>query len=319
MASLQTSAQLISHGLFLAHESNGPTSDYFSRSVDYINWAYRAVWMGGNEFVTNRNPLWWWLRGEGSLILRPVIKEGGVNVTNNSNIFSLFPVVAVSEDLTGRFFKVDDHPDVFKVGFMGGALIGGTLDTVYTGPTVTDGTPYKAMILEYTLAADVLQLIAPMRIYGAAHSIQGLSVRDLDERYPLDHISAGQPRYFAQISDTQVRFSHYGGDDSTTLYRVDYDYHKKPGDLANDSAEPLIPLQYRYVLADMIAMRIALDKDENDDAAFFGQSVRGTISAMIAEHSTRLGRLGEVGRIHPRANRRADSFPLRTESGSIIG
>ena len=316
MTTLQTSAELIAHGLFQAHEVTDGTSDYASVAVDYLNKAYRAISMGGNEWVRDRNPGWWWLRDEASLILQPIISTGSVSVTNNSASATLSATQATS--LAGRFFKVDSHSDVFRISAHTAGTDALTLDTVYTGETAT-AAAYKAMRLEYDLASDVLYVESPMRIYGTYQRVQGVSLRDLDERYPLDLVWAGQPHHFAMVDEDTVRFSHAGGDEATELYRVDYDYLKRPSDLADDSGEPLIPLQYRYVLADLITTFIAVDKDENDDAEFFGNSAKGTIASMIAEHNAKMGKQGEVGRIYARQRHRYPLYPLRTQSGHIIG
>lgn len=316
MTVLQTSAELIAHGLFQAHESTDGTSDYAAAAVRYLNKAYRAVSMGGNEWVRNRNPLWWWLRGEASIILQPGIETGSVSVTNNSASATLSATQAIS--LAGRFFKVDGHFDVFRINAHTAGTDALTLDTVYTGTTNT-AAAYKALKLEYDLASDSLYIESPMRVYGTRHQVDGMSLRDLDVRYPLDLVSSGQPEHFAMVDDDTVRFSHSGGDEATEFFRVDYDYVKRADDLADDSNEALIPLQYRYLLADMITVFIAIDKDENDDAQFFGDSARNTIGAMIAEHNARLGKQGEVGRIYTRQTERNRQYPLRTQSGHIIG
>lgn len=316
MTVLQTSAELIAHGLFQAHEKTDGTSDYAAAAIRHLNKAYRAIAMGGNEWVSNRNPLWWWLRGEASLILQPVIETGTVSVTNNSTSATLSATQATS--LAGRFFKTEAHADVFRISAHTAGTDALTLDTVYTGTTSATAS-YKAMALEYDLASDVLYVESPMRVYGSSHEIAGMSLRDLDVRYPLDLTASGQPENFAQVDEDTVRFSHYGGDSSTELFRVDYDYVRRAADLANDSSEPVIPLQYRYVLADMITVFIAIDKDENDDAEFFGKSAKSTIEAMIADQNARLGKQGEVGRIYSRPSHRDRQYPLRTQSGHIIG
>lgn len=317
MTQLQTSAELLDHALFQAHEKTDGTSDYETVAVTWLNWAYRAIWMGGNEFVSNRNPLWWWLRAEAPLILQPVIETGSVSVTNNSASATLSATQATS--LAGRHFKVDSHADVFKISAHTAGTDALTLDSVYTGDTES-GASYKAMLLEYDLASDLLYLISPMRAYGTGRRVYGLSLRDLDERYPLDTIASGRPQHFAHVDEDTIRFSHYGGDSSSELFRLDYDYLKRPSDLADDENEPLIPLRYRYVLADMVTMKILLDRDEFQLSEGVALQVRSTIAAMLSEHRARLGRLGQQGRIFPRESQREKHrLPLRTSSGHIIG
>src|SRR3990167_5499521 len=192
-----------------------------ARALRFLNRAYQAVWSGGNELNPEIDETWWWLRSSapGVLTLDPVIETGTVSVTNNSTsiTFSIAPTPSVAL----RYFKTTDQADVFRISAHTAAATAATLDSVYTGDTHTAAT-YKVMAIEYTLASDVKNLIGPMRAYqDQVYRIEGIDENSLDRDYPLREIQGGVPRAFSMITNSKVRFSHYGGSESTDLIRVD--------------------------------------------------------------------------------------------------
>lgn len=292
MANLRYSSDILADALFRAGELTDGTSDFNSQALVYLNRAYRSIWQGGGEFDPQINEVWWWLKSEGSIILQTTIDTGTVNVSNNSTsvTFSSAP----SNSVAGRFFKVDDHEDVFKIDTHSAGTDTATLDTVYTGDTDTAAS-YKLMQLEYDLADDVWKLVAPMRAYkDARFNVWGTSLIWMENQYPLSRVKTGVPEYFAPVDTNTVRFNRYGGDD---LIRLDYDYLIRPDDLTDsDSEEPLVPLEYRHVLSDAVTYFLLRDKDD-DKANSMVNQVRSGIKSMTRENRNRWALMGEPGQI----------------------
>ena len=320
MANYTTSADLLDDILFRAREPTDGTSDLNTQAIAHLNRAYQGIWSGGSELDPNIHEKWWWLRADdqGVLTLDPVVDTGTVSVTNNSASITFSSAPAASQ--AGNHFKVNDHADVFIISSHTAAATGATLESVYTG--ATDGTAaFRAMHLDYDLASDLLYLRAPMFAFqDSRRDIDLIDLETLRRRWPLNEASSGVPHDMAMIAQKKERFSHYGGTSSTDLIKLDYEYTKEPSDLADDSSEPLVPRQYRKLLADWALAFVLEDKsdDKADKAILLAQQ---GLRAMAKEHRRILmfgGR--EFARIYPRQQDRIHNIaPLRTESGTIIG
>jgi len=320
MAQYTTSADLVEDILWRGGEKTDGTSDYDAKALTYLNRAYQGIWSGGSELDPNVQEVWWWLRkdDQGVLTLNPKITTGTVSVTNNSAsiTFSSGPTPSVA----GRHVKIDDHPDVFIISAHTATETGATLESVYTGPT--DGTAsYKVVQLDYTLASDVLYLSAPMFAYqDGRKDIEHIELSELRRKWPLNEVGSGVPAEFAMLTQQAVRFSHSGGTESTDLIKVDYEYAAEPSDLADDSAAPLVPRQYRKILADWGLAFLLVDKDDSRAGDALALAKSGIV-AMAKENRRRLVRMGggNFGKITPRQGDLGRMRgPLRTESGLII-
>lgn len=320
MANLRFSSEILDDILFRAGEPTDGTSDFNAQALIDLNRAYRAIWMGGGEFVEGMNEPWLWLKksSPGILTLQPYDETGTVSVTNNSTSATLSATRAT--DLDGWFFKVVGHPDVFRVDSHTAGSAALTLDGVYTGTTNASAS-FRLFKLEYDLAADLLRLISPMRCYSEnVDRIEGIDLSALDNDYPLLYAEAGTPDKFALVTDTKVRFNRYGGSTSTDLRRVEYDYHARPADLTDSgSEEPLVPREHRQILAD-IGLFYLLTTMSSGKAEAIGQQAKAGLQAMAADNRKKLSQLGRrMGHIYPRAGNvaRFNRVP-RTSSGLII-
>jgi hypothetical protein len=321
MTDLSTSQDIINDALFRAGEPIDGTSDFQAQALNHLNRVYRAVWVGGRELLPSINEVWWWLQAEGSLILQPSYKTGTASVTNNSTTVTLSTPPTTTR--AGWFFKVDNHNDFFIVSSDDFAAAGSTitLDTVYTGDTNATAS-FRLMKLAYDLPADFMKMAGEMVHYRNTtydeNKIYGMSLRTMEEKYPLVTIIGGPPRAFAFTDSDSIRFSHYG-DDNGDLIRVDFDYLKRPDHLENDaSSVPLMPIEYRTILADYATAMVMEDK--NDDR---GQSAlalaRTGMKAMQRENRQRMSAMGEPGRIYSRADEWArHRRVLKTESGLVL-
>ena len=315
MANLTSTQDIINDALIRSNEPTTSDGDYYDQALVYLNRAYRSLYMGGTEFLPEANETWWWMKAQGSLILNPSIKAGTVTVTKNSTsvTFSSTPSTSVAD----YFFKVDGHSDVFRISSYT-ASDGAVLDTVYTGDTST-GANYRCMDLEYSLATDIIKMISPMRGYGSSNNrIEMMSESEMQSQWPLETTQSGVPDAFAMVTETTVRFNRFGSD-TGDLRRVDYDYIARPADLTNSATEVIaLPLQYRHILSDMVAMFILTDKDD-EKAVPIAAMAKAGIKAMELENKNRWAKAGKPGRILPRQseaphNRRF----LRTNSGVYI-
>lgn len=321
MALLTTSADIKDDALFRAGEPTDGTSEYDDKALDWLNRAYRAIWMGGTEFDSDLNEEWWWLKGAGNLILQPTISSGTVSVTENSENIT-FSAAPSSSSLAGWFFKVAGESDVYQVSTHNAGGVQMALDSVFTGETDTAAT-YTLMKLQYDLASDVLRLIAPMRQARQSDwRVFSISKERMLTEFPLNLIQTGTPTYFFPVDEDTVQFNR-AGDGNGNYIRLDYDYLKKPDDLADDTAEPLVPIQYRYLLADSLLFWLMMDKEDSRTDAQ-GLVVRAGLRAMKRENERRWAEMADehFARIYPRAADREHANlrgVLRTETGVIIG
>lgn len=295
MANLQYSSDILDYILFKSGEKTDGTSDFDDVALEYLNTAYRKIWMGGMEFDPTINEDWTWLRDKNTLTLQTKISTGTVSVTNNSASATLSATQAT--DLDDWFFKVDDHEDVFRVSAHTGGSAALTLDSVYTGDT--NGTAnYKVVKLEYALQSDVLHVLSPMqtqRSNGKLGRIDGIAL----QKIPPPHlIRAGVPENFAQVDESTVRFDRYA---DSELVRIDYRYKKRPADLTDSgSEEPLVPLRHRHVIGNIALFDILVDKNDNRSDTV-GLIAKQGLKAMALENRYRQSiKDGTFGKIYSR-------------------
>jgi hypothetical protein len=300
VANLKFSSDIINDALFRAGEPTDGTSDYESTALEYLNRAYRALWLGGGEIAPEVNEPWLWLKKDppGVLILEPVISLGTVAVVNNNaNItFSNAP----SQSVAGWFLRVAGHPDVFRISTHTAASTSAVLDSVYTGDSIT--TSFELMKLEYNLASDVHRVIAPMRVQASSQAeIEGTDLSAMEANWPLMTVSGGVPTRFALVTETKVRFNAAGFVDPGDYIRVEYDYLRVPADLTDSGTEePLVPLQYRQVLADYMLFMLAIAKNDDRAGGWLKQAQAGVVS-MASDNRARTVQSGRsVGAIRPR-------------------
>lgn len=332
MANYTTAADLVDAILFACGEPTGGTSDYNERALELLNRAHRELCLGGGPFAPEITETWWWFRksAPGVLTLEPAITTLTANVANNSSAVTLSAIV--NKDLDSWFFKVEGHPDVFRVSDHASGSAALTLDSVYTGGDNT-AAACKLMKLEYALASDCLAPVGPLRVYrDDRREIDGSDMDALDRDYPLADVQAGVPYVFAvkhQNSGTSddglltIRLSHYGGDgsDATDFIRADYEYLRRPADLTDSASSiPLPPVEYRSILADMGVAYLLAEKDDTKSPQYANAAAEG-IRAMARDRRQVLAMSSRnMGKINPRiGDLPRNMMPLRTSSGAIIG
>jgi len=175
------------------------------------------------------------------------------------------------------------------------------------------------MKVTYTLSASVASIVAPMVGFRDNPRIIGLSPERMDELYPMPELTTGIPEAFALENTQTVRFSHGGRTDGASM-RVEYRYRPVVADLYDSVASvPLVPLEWRHLLADMALTYLLLDKNDDRSNAI-ALSARTGLAAMLKENRRRIPKMDTLtGHIFPRASTMNTRSPLRTESGLIIG
>lgn len=322
MANYTTAADLMADILFRGGEATNGTSDFDAEALRLLNRAYREMYMGGSAFAADVQENWLWLKKDppGVLILDQVVNAGTVSVTKNSATATLS--VSPAASMAGRFFRVEGQPDVFRVSAHTAGTDTLTLDSIYTQTTNATAS-YSLMKLEYTLASDVLRVIAPMRCqHDSKTEVEGVALLQLEQDWPLQHVESGVPTLFAPVGETKVRFNRYGsGDPSGDFIRLEYDYLARPSDLINDAGSiPVVPAQWRHILCDMALTYLYTSK--NDDRVMaVGSAAKAGLMAMALENKQKLQSMSRrFGKIRVRQdNLESKRRPLRTTSGIIIG
>lgn len=321
MANLKYSSELLDDILFRAGEQTDSTSNFNAQALIYLNRAYRTLCMGGGEFLEGNNQNWWWLRKSpsGLLTILPSYTEGTVNALNGYSIITFSGAPAL--DLDGWFFQVLGHGDVFRITAHTASTSTATIDMGYTGESVAAAS-FRVFKLEYTLASDVLRLVAPMRTrITNGGLIEGMDSTSMDKTWPIHLAESGVPTTFSHIGEQKIRFNRYGSSTANDNYRVEYDYLYMPTDLTDSaSEEPVVPLFYRHILSDMALAMLFIDKND-DRAALMVAAAKAGLQAMINENKKRWTAMSHrFGKIQARQDHRENvSTPLRTETGFIIG
>ena len=298
MANYVTTQDLLEDVLWRAFENTDGSSQYKDAALRYLNRAYRSLWMGGSEFMPDQPTDWWWMKAQSSIIMEAVYNTGTAVVTSDSTIVVLTDTPSIS--LQGRHIIFDGSDELYLITEHAASDIGMVLDSVYIGDT--DTVSFTAILIDYDLPADCLKIVDPMVTYrDGKGQIYGVGLAEMWEAYPPSNISLGTPKLYAPLSETRIRFSHYLDE----LARFDFTYLAAPDDLTDSSSSiPLLPLNYRHVLADMATFFVMTDKEEAR-AVGIGAQAKAGIKAMATENAMRWGGTGRPGQIDPRptANR----------------
>ena len=312
----ETTRQIKQDVLFRGAEVVGGASDYDQKVIDYINRVYKTMAAGASEFLPEYIEDWWWLRARGVLTLKPVT-VGTVNITQDSANITFD--IAPTDSVVDYRIRFDNWGEVFTIATHTAGAVDATLDSPFTGPTIV-GSGYRLMKVTYALDAAVDAVTGPMVGYRDNPKINGVSPERMDELWPLPNLMPGIPMGFSLEDPQTVRFSHGGRTDGYSM-RVEYPYRPLVTDLEDsDTSIPLVPAQWRHILADMALAYVYLDKNDDRSNAV-ALAARTGLAGMLKENRRRLSKINKnTGHIYPRSNNLGQSpVPLRTESGLIIG
>lgn len=265
MANYQYTADLIDAALFHAGEPLDGTSDYEDAVLRYLNDIYQQIYIGGCELGPDIQEDWWWLYATHTIFLDAEYDTGSIALTQDSTSATLSTPPSIS--LAGYWIIPDNTSTPYKVSAHTAATTAVTLDQAYAGDTAT-AAGFTAFKSDYDLASDTLRLLQPMSVYGANHPfVHQINLAELHEQFPLGDHPSGTPEAFAMVDADTVRFSHHGNTSSGNKLRIDIPYLQRPSALTSPGTneEPLVPLEYRSLLAKYAAYKVLTNK--NDDRA----------------------------------------------------
>lgn len=338
MANYTYTADILADALFRSGEPTDGTSDYAAEALTYLNMVYFQVCRGGSELKPDLNEDWYWLRkpSPGLISLHPPISAGTVTVTLGSLTATLTTAPTdngVNYSVVNQLIRFGSQTDIYRIAAHTSGTTTLTLDTVYLNPAqVGSGISYLIMHNEQDLASDVMRIVAPMRVYSSGFSwdnnykVYGAALEAMEEAYPLALIESGVPDMFAFVGSTtaglkRVRFNRYGGPASTDKFRIEYDYLYRPTPLTSPgtSEEPVLPLEWRHLLADFtLAYLFGIKDDSRAEAA--AKVAQAGLMGMQRENRYQVTTTNtNAFRLRPRLSNNPRRGPLRTSSGVIIG
>lgn len=289
MGVLVTSADLLDDALKKAGEKTDGTSGYEVDALKYLNVFHQAILSGGNKFDVNLAEPWSWAKSKypGVLILEPAYTTGTVSLTQDSTSGTFSSAPSASQQ--GKFLKISDRVEYYRISSHIAGETSFTLDSSYAGSTGT-GLFYSAIKLDYDLATNVMRLIGAMKVCKTQQNvkndpgkIEASDFRAFDRAYPWSAIEEGIPTEFCEIyknTDTgliTVRFNKYPAEKT----RVEYDHITYPSNLTDSATSiPLIPLEYREVLSDCVAHQLLVDK-EDTKADYYLKAAKAGLFALV--------------------------------------
>jgi hypothetical protein len=290
--------------LFRAGEHIDGSSHYDRRTLEYLNRAYQSLCTGGAELMPEIQEDWWWLikSPPGVLFLipsffsnqGPSVILGTPPATVSASIGGATITFSgiVNFSLVGWMIKIGPHPDIFRIIAHNAGTAVATLDNVWSGPSMT--AAYIAGLTEYTVAADVMQLMAPMRCFQKngntdPYKVHEADIEKMETEYPLAEITTGMPEMFARVGVTKVRFNRLAGITPDVYFRVEYDYLQLPAPLTSPglTEEPLVPKEWRHILADWALFWLLIDKGDAR-AESIGHAAKSGLQAMALRNRDRL-------------------------------
>jgi hypothetical protein len=294
VANLRTTADIVQDALFRSGENTDGSSDFQAAALEYAQRAYQDIYMGASQFAPGVREDWWWLRSPtpGVIILQP---QRVMTITATFGLTAITFAAPPMDSLAGWWMAVSGFGESFRIQSHLASQAAATLDAPWTGDT--GSTDVTLALLEYDLAHDVLRLTAPM--WGRdRRRIDLVDPGVTRPRWPDWWGATNTPDSFAQVTDTRVRFNSVSG----TAQRVEYDYLRRPDVLINSpDQEPLIPFEFRRLLADAATYFVMVDKNDNR-ADTAGLLVKNMLLAMQHEQRQRaVSQSRRFGQIQPRA------------------
>jgi hypothetical protein len=296
-------------------------SEFHDVALAYLNRAYLGIANGGGELIQDLDEDWLWQKNTtpGLMQVFPAIGPGVGTAPDSVNATFNMPEITFNGmigegflSLAGWEIRIGTNPNIYRINAHTINTGFATLDAGWGGPTGT--YTYVTGKLEYPLVADVMRVVGPMRTFWGndqheCHLIHEVDREHLYGYWPLACADGGMPEAFARITETQVRFNRYAAapllEGWTTLYRVEYDYMLRPTMLTAPglSEAPLVPWEWRRVLADWALLWLLTDKNDSR-AEGVGMSAKAGLQSMAHKNSLirrSFDRSPSFGQIFPRA------------------
>jgi hypothetical protein len=209
-----------------------------------------------------------------------------------------FSSIVYGVSLAGWVIRIGTYPEFWRIATHTIGTDTATLDGTWNHPTIT--TSYSVGQMEYSIAADVMRILSPMRVVQRnmntdPYKIHEVDVEKLETDYPLAEAAGGIPEVFARVSLSRVHFNRLGSTTLDEFARVEYDYLQRPAMLTSPGTteEPLVPWEWRRVLADWALLWLFMDRNDSRADAV-GLSAKNTLQAMARDNQDRLMNISPV-------------------------
>lgn len=184
------------------------------------------------------------------------------NVTNNSTTVTFSADPNSGTSIEGYHIRFGNDQEVYRISAHTAATTTATLDAAYVNDTATE-VGIKVFKLQYTVGSgDILKLIGPIRSYGDNFEISLFDRDELLENWPLSDVSKAFPSAACLLLESSgtltLQFNSYPED----MERVELDYVPIPSTLDTTSVNPIIPAQFRLVLAHMACYSLLLRNED---------------------------------------------------------
>ena len=168
------------------------------------------------------------------------------------------------------------------------------------------------------MPAAAIRVVSPIYFYqDGGRECTLVDLDDITKHWISGASLSGVPDHFAMDKESHVVFDRYGSDTADEKMVYEVRYKTRPSDLTNSATEePLVPRQWRHILADLGLYFIYLDKDDSR-TGLVGKQIQVGLEAMKLENRSILATAGEAGHIFPRG--RPQVRRVKTASGKLIG
>lgn len=292
MSLLRTTPDLLNDALKKAGEKTDGTSEFLSDALDYMNEVYRTIMAGGNIFDIDCGEPWSWARSRYpmAMVLQPVLETSGTLTQDSSN--GTF-TVAPTESQEGRYLRVTDRPEVYRIANHTAGQTAFTLDSAYADATGA-GLSFKCIPLDYELpSTEIMRLAGPISVARSqSHNttndegkIELIDLNRFERDFPMSKITSGVPTHCAIVHYADglvvLRFNGYPAQKT----RIEIPFIPFPEALTNEiTSIPVLPEAHRTILSLGTAFYLCLDK-EDTKAGDWGKLATQKLLAMKKAHN----------------------------------
>lgn len=256
----------------LGHQLSGSSSQR-TDIVSHLDRAHKIVCAGGGflnydesgrrmrddtvfSFARAQNPY--------VLTLIPEISTANVTATRNSTSVSFGADPNSGTSVAGYFLRVQNEQELYRIASHTAASTSAVLDGAYVGPANVSAANCEILKLHYSLgSSDILRLVSPIRAFGDYDKINLVDKAELTDQYPLQDTQIEFPSCAALIKEDAGTLTLQFSSVPLDYERIEIDYVPIPTTLDTTSSNPIIPAQFRLVLAHLAIYFMSI---RNDDA-----------------------------------------------------
>lgn len=278
MANYQNTSDLKQDVLLKSGELTDGTSEYDTLAIQYINRAQQAMVSGALELGLDvGEPYPWALNKYPSVLtLQPPNTSFTFNLTNGSTAGTFNSAPTTS--FLNWYILLNDFAECYRIASHSANSASFTIDGPFNNATSTTPYPGQMLLLDYTLDANVLRLVAPFTtyrnttvLYNDAGQIAFTDFSNFARQFPINQLETGTPNMASEMYK-----------DSTTMtptirinripdqqLRVEYNYVPIPPVLVDDPTSiPIIPYNHRITLSHYATYYLLLDKNDQRSAEY---------------------------------------------------